>query len=208
MKSCGGVALPLGFPRAVVGSPFGMRNTRTGSSFHPAVDLHAPEGTTVHSILEGTVVAVAPTGKLDHYGNTVVVKHAPQLFILYAHLQRFAPGLQVGASIPAGALLGYVGRTAGTSTEPSALFQTSKAHLHLEVLSRWPAARRADRTDPALFLAQLGISVPASGRLTLWCPEDLPARAHAGRIPPKRGGGGGDGLLLLAALVWARQSRN
>jgi murein DD-endopeptidase MepM/ murein hydrolase activator NlpD len=78
---------------------------------------------------------------------------------VYGHLSRFAPGLQVGAPVLRGELIGFVGNT-GRSTG---------AHLHYEIQSggrpvdpaTFPAAGRAQLAgaDLALFRKQTAASL-------------------------------------------------
>lgn len=172
-----------------VTSPYGWRWLNGRSDLHTGLDIGAPEGTPVYSMLPGVVVVSAPAGELEGYGNAIVMRHAPALFSLYAHLQR--RDVDQGAIVDQGAELGAVGRTAGTRAEPGKLFAASGAHLHLEFLDRWPpAGRDENRIDPAIVLGQLGIMVPHSGPLQLACndtpaPLQLPApAAYAGELAP------------------------
>ncbi len=217
MTSCAAVALPVGPVPARAGSRFGYRNTRSGRDFHGGLDIHAPAGTPVRAVTDGTLVDVYPSGALNRYGHTVVLKHGPGLYSLSAHLDAVGALPPRGGPVIAGDVIGTVGTTAGTRAQPSARFKRSRPHLHLEFLRRWPpAARDADRIDPAPVLAELGIIVPPEGPLALACEaEDLPA--PPGRYPirrPQRGPeafsaprSGGGGALLLIALLWAMHAR-
>lgn len=159
-----------------VTSPFGWRWLNGRSDLHTGLDIGAPEGTPVYSMLPGVVVLSAAPGELEGYGNVIVVRHAPALFSLYAHL--LGRLVDQGAIVNAGAELGAVGRTAGTRADPGKLFGASGAHLHLEFLDRWPpAGRDQNRIDPALVLGQLGVIVPHSGPLQLACNDTAPAPA-------------------------------
>ena len=194
-----------------VTSPFGWRQLNGRSDLHTGVDLGAPEGSPVWAMLPGDVVVSAPSGQLSGYGNVVVLRHAAALFTLYAHLS--ARSVAVGQHVDAGALLGAVGRTAGTHEDPQRMFGTSGAHLHLEFLSRWPpAGRDLDRLDPGPLFAQLGIMVPSSGPLQRACmlpSSSSPAAAavfaasssavQLTQRPPARAAMGG---LLALAVVW------
>lgn len=84
---------------------------------HLAVDYAAPIGTPVWSVAAGTVTYAAPKGPS---GNLVAVQHANGYTSYYAHLQKFAKGIKVGARIDQKTTIGYVGNT-GRSTGP---------HLH------------------------------------------------------------------------------
>lgn len=186
------MALPV---QGRVASPFGWRWLNRRSDYHAGMDIGAPEGTPVHAVLPGVVVAAAPSGELEGYGNVVVLQHSPQLFSLYAHLR----GMTVtkGEHVLEGATIGDVGRTAGTRAEPSKSFASSGAHLHLEFLRAWPpAGRDLDRIDPAPVLASLGIIVPQQGPLML-------AAAAAPSAPTKSSSlASVAAVLFLAALAW------
>ena len=84
---------------------------------HLAVDYAAPVGTPVWSVAAGTVTYAGPKGPS---GNLVAVQHANGYTSYYAHLNKFAKGIKVGARIDQKTAIGYVGTT-GRSTGP---------HLH------------------------------------------------------------------------------
>jgi murein DD-endopeptidase MepM/ murein hydrolase activator NlpD len=119
---------------------------------HEGLDLLANVGTPIHAAADGVVLNFGPAGG---YGNWVRLGHAGRLTTVYGHLSRFAPGLQVGAPVLRGELIGFVGNT-GRSTG---------AHLHFEIQTNgrpvdpasWPATRRAQLAgaDLALFKKQI-----------------------------------------------------
>ena len=86
---------------------------------HKGVDLPAPIGTHVRTVANGTIDYV---GQQRGYGNVVVVRHDARHMTLYAHLHQFADGLEPGAAVRQGDLIGTVGQT-GWATGP---------HLHFE----------------------------------------------------------------------------
>jgi hypothetical protein len=94
------------------GSPFGNR----AGGFHPGIDFPAPEGTPVLAPQAGRYTRSDGGG----YGNSVLVT-TPAGFWRFAHFSRHAP-ITDGATVPAGAVIGYVGTT-GNSTGN---------HLHVE----------------------------------------------------------------------------
>lgn len=188
--------LPAG---ARVSSPYGWRNLPTGRDLHTGVDLAAAEGTPVFAVLPGTVVGAFPSGELSGYGATVVLRHEPQLFTLYAHLSRML--VDDGDQVRAGQAIGEVGRTAGTRDEPGRMFQQSGAHLHFEFLERWPpGGLDENRLQPGPLFAQLGIIVPQAGPVQLAadasaCQPDLPREA------PSEGLSSALSLLSFASLL-------
>ncbi len=106
---------PLEFSR--VTSRFSM------SRFHPVlqrrmphygVDYGAPVGTPVRATADGTV---ALAGRNGGAGNMVSIRHPNGYETNYLHLSRFAAGIQRGARVGQGQVIGYVGST-GLSTGP------------------------------------------------------------------------------------------
>ena len=85
---------------------------------HKGVDLTAPVGTDVYSVMDGEVVA---TGRHRQYGNFVVVDHGNGVSTLYAHHK--SNFVQEGDIVRRGQKIAEVGRT-GNATGP---------HLHFEV---------------------------------------------------------------------------
>jgi murein DD-endopeptidase MepM/ murein hydrolase activator NlpD len=107
---------------ARLSSGFGMRlHPILGyTRMHQGIDFAASSGTEVYAAGDGTVVQV---GRVNGYGNYVEVKHNDQYTTAYAHLSRFARGLEEGERVHQGEVIGYVGMT-GSATGP---------HLHYEV---------------------------------------------------------------------------
>ena len=104
-----------------VTSEFGNRiHPITGKkSFHGGIDLGKAEGTTVHAVLDGTVMLVryATTG----YGYHVLVDHGGNFVTLYAHNSKLL--VAEGQEVTAGQPIAEVGTT-GNSTGN---------HLHFEI---------------------------------------------------------------------------
>jgi murein DD-endopeptidase MepM/ murein hydrolase activator NlpD len=93
---------------------------------HDGADLVAATGTPVYAAADGIVIGAAPNGG---YGNWIRIDHQGKLATVYGHLSSFAPGIQEGARVSQGELIGFVGNT-GRSTG---------AHLHFEILSNGKA---------------------------------------------------------------------
>jgi murein DD-endopeptidase MepM/ murein hydrolase activator NlpD len=107
---------------------------------HEGLDLLANKGTPVHAAADGVVVAAGPNGG---YGNWIRLQHAGFLTTVYGHLSAFAYGIEKGATVQRGDIIGLVGST-GRSTG---------AHLHFELVDQ---ARPVDpRNHPATRPAQL-----------------------------------------------------
>lgn len=114
---------------------------------HNGTDFAAPTGTPVRTSSYGTVTHVGYQGPS---GNLVIVKHPSGHETGYAHLSRFAPGLEVGDPIRRLELVGYVGST-GRSTGPHLHFSAKKngqfidpESLNLDGMRRLPRAERDD----------------------------------------------------------------
>ena len=101
--------------------------------FHTGVDLGAAMGTPIRATMGGTIeIRSDPAG----YGNLVVIRHGPW-DVLYGHTSGQPKGIETGASVQPGQVIGFVGST-GNSTGP---------HVHYEV------RYRGQIVDPTPFLA-------------------------------------------------------
>jgi murein DD-endopeptidase MepM/ murein hydrolase activator NlpD len=146
-------------------SPFGDPR-KTGP--HKGVDFSASAGSPVLAVLAGQVLITYRNGELDGYGNLIVLKHADNLYSLYAHLN--AIYVSSGQSVYPGEKIGAVGTTAGTRTNLAAQVG---AHLHFELLSQWPPdSRTANRLDPTSWFAGMG-AVPSVAPATIVKPSGL-----------------------------------
>ena len=101
---------------------FGLEPARGGCAhFHFGIDLAAPPGTPVSTVLAGQAEVFAPAGSGGGYGLHVVVHHGAGVETMYAHLADVA--VADGQAVGGGTVLGHEGST-GMSTGP---------HLHFEV---------------------------------------------------------------------------
>lgn len=89
---------------------------------HHGVDYAAPVGTPVKSIGSGTVIA---KGFERGGGNYLKVRHNAEYTTTYMHLSKFGAGIQQGATVQQGQVIGYVGST-GLSTGPHLDFRVHK----------------------------------------------------------------------------------
>jgi murein DD-endopeptidase MepM/ murein hydrolase activator NlpD len=188
-----------------VASPFGWRWLNGRSDLHTGLDIGAPEGAPVYALLPGRVIVAAPAGQLSGYGNVIVIGHAPGLYSLYAHLSSVS--VLEGQSIGTGAELGRVGRTAGTHEDPGKLFAQSGAHLHLELLDKWPPdGRDLNRLDPGQLLPAWGVLVPSTGPLQrMACADNvasLPSEGVRASRPSSSSSAAAGGAVLFLALAW------
>ena len=89
---------------------------------HEGQDIFAPKGTPIYSATTGYVYKV---GENPLGGQTVSVIGAGGRIYYYAHLDSYAPGIEVGDPVNTKTLLGYVGTTGNAQGTPP--------HLHFGV---------------------------------------------------------------------------
>jgi murein DD-endopeptidase MepM/ murein hydrolase activator NlpD len=104
-------------------SSFGPRRDPFTSQqrFHYGLDYAAAIGTPVRAAGDGVVVIIGPRGS---YGEYIRLRHDDRFETAYAHLSRYADGLERGQQVRQGDVIGYIG-SSGRSSGP---------HLHYEVL--------------------------------------------------------------------------
>ena len=93
----------------------------TGRS-HEGQDIFAPKGTPVLSATRGFVYNI---GENNLGGQTVSVIGAGGRVYYYAHLDKYAPGLEEGDRVTTNTVLGYVGTTGNAQGTPP--------HLHFGI---------------------------------------------------------------------------
>ena len=98
---------------------------------HYAVDFAASRGTPIKAIADGTVRKAARNAK---NGLFVTIRHDAVYKSGYAHLSRIARGINPGASIKQGQVLGYVGST-GRATGPHLHFSISRGGRYIDPLT-------------------------------------------------------------------------
>lgn len=116
--------------RALASSPYGPR----WGGFHYGVDIEGWQRTDVRAAADGVVTRVGWLPHYSGYGYVVVVRHAPGLATMYAHLSRAL--VREGQRVESGqhiASAGCTGSCYGT-------------HLHFEV------HRRGKAVDPMRWL--------------------------------------------------------
>jgi murein DD-endopeptidase MepM/ murein hydrolase activator NlpD len=104
---------------------------RGGSRRHEALDILAPRGTPVKAVEDGVIA------RLFHSkaGGITIYQFDPseQFCYYYAHLERYAPGVQEGDRVRKGQVIGFVG-TSGNAPKDT-------PHLHFAIF-RLTAAKR------------------------------------------------------------------
>lgn len=144
---------PEGSPTASVVAPldgigpssngYGAAGSSYTLGYHTGQDFPAPEGTPVHSVSAGEVVA---SDTSSAYGINVQIKNADGTYALYAHLS--AADVAPGDSVTAGQVIGKVGNTGTNSTG---------SHLHLEIRTA-PQFAAGNFLDPIAWLAGKGVT--------------------------------------------------
>lgn len=89
---------------------------------HGACDIFARKGTTVVAVQSGVVTEIRYRSL---GGNSFHLTNDRGDYFYYAHLLRYAGGIEEGASVTAGQVIGYVGNTGNAVTTPP--------HLHFEI---------------------------------------------------------------------------
>lgn len=96
---------------------------------HQALDILAPRGTRVVAVDDGKVRKLHSSAR---GGLTVYqIDRSESYCYVYAHLDRYAPGLREGDVLRKGSLVGYVGTTGNAPPDVP--------HLHLEIVEQTPA---------------------------------------------------------------------
>ena len=131
--------------KGVLTSKFGMRfhPIKKIERLHAGVDWAAPSGTPIHAAFSGKVTYRDVRGG---YGNFIELTHKDGITSRYAHMLKFADGIELGSVVQAGDLIGYIGTT-GLSTGP---------HLHFEI------RMRGEPKDPLAFEMETGADAPQS----------------------------------------------
>ena len=96
---------------------------RGTNRLHLGVDIIAKEGNLLYAVADGTITKMYSTATDKLAGNGVRLTRADGTYFFYGHMQRVADGIGIGVRVKAGQVLGYLGKTGGTTTP----------HLHLEV---------------------------------------------------------------------------
>ncbi len=118
------------------------------TKMHKGIDFGAPKGTPVLAAGDGVVEFA---GKFHGYGKYVRIRHSNGYATAYGHLSKYGPGIENGARVRQGQVIGYVGCTG----------RCTGNHLHYEVLVAGqqvdpagvdlPTGRKLDGADLAQF---------------------------------------------------------
>lgn len=117
-----------------------------GARAHEALDIPAPRGTPVLAAVAGRVLKLhrSTAGGLMIYA----ADQSDRFILMYAHLDRYAPGLAEGMPLRQGQEIGAVGSTGNASS--------GAPHLHFAILRGNPARQwwRGQPTDPYPLLTR------------------------------------------------------
>ncbi len=164
---------------------------RSGGRLHEGVDIIAKAGLYVYAARDGVLTRryVDAPGSLS--GNGWRLTAADGTYFFYAHFSAFAPGLEVGSSVKAGQIIGFIGMT-GSAGVP---------HLHFEIhpgggaaINPTPSVRAVDGCKVTTPPAQPGGSLPAPPATTT-----PPATTPPATTPPPAGAA--TGLWQFASPV-------
>ena len=99
--------------------------TRGSDRLHEAIDILAPKGTPVHAVEGGTIAKLF----YSRAGGITVYEFDPdqRFCYYYAHLDRYATGLETGQRVSQGDIIGYVG-TSGNAP-------ANTPHLHFAIFA-------------------------------------------------------------------------
>lgn len=116
---------------------------------HKGVDFRAPTGTPIPAAGAGRVVARSFN---RGHGNFVKIRHNGSFETLYAHMSKFAKGVNVGTTVRQGQIIGYAGST-GLSTGPHLHYEIIKDGKHVNPLTvKLPAISNLGTADKEKFI--------------------------------------------------------
>ncbi len=126
---------------------------------HKGVDFRAPTGTPIPAAGAGRVIARSFN---RGHGNFVKIRHNGTFETLYAHMSKFAKGVNVGTVVRQGQIIGYSGST-GLSTGPHLHYEVIKNGVHVNPMTvKLPAIDNLDKANKVLFVekkAQLDAAI-------------------------------------------------
>lgn len=117
---------------------------RSGSRVHEAIDILAPRNTPVLAVENGTIARLFTS----RAGGITLYQYDPsgRYVYYYAHLERYADGLEEGGALSRGQVIGYVGTTGNAPP--------NTPHLHFAIFELTDTKRWWEGTpvDPFLVL--------------------------------------------------------
>lgn len=174
-------------------SGFGPRSLRGRPDLHTGIDIAAPIGTPVVAVRAGRVVTSAPPGQLGGYGNVVVIDHDGAGYSLYAHLH--SRSVSIGDRVQEGQTIGVVGDTGGARGVVD--HRIGAAHLHFELLTKWPSKPDENRIDPTRLWPPALRTTPRPVQLTpVVAKPPAAAQTRSGAV-----------LFAIGAWMWSKRKR-
>lgn len=128
---------------------WGASRTYGGDRKHEGTDLMTKKGTPILSVSDGIIVRKG-WNRLGGWAVTVMDRNHPQIFRYYAHMSRFAEGLETGQRVKKGEVIGYVG---DSGYGPEGTTGKFPPHLHFGIYVRenlWTWEREAINPYPLL----------------------------------------------------------
>lgn len=109
-----------------------------GMRFHEGIDLkpisrdrQGEASDDIYAAMDGIVRYINTRSGESNYGRYIIIEHpeqTPNVYTLYAHLARIAPGLKIGDNVRRGQTIATMGRSASGGGIPR-----DRAHLHFEI---------------------------------------------------------------------------
>jgi murein DD-endopeptidase MepM/ murein hydrolase activator NlpD len=116
---------------------------------HKGVDFRAPTGTPIPAAGSGRVIARSYN---RGHGNFVKIRHNGTFETLYAHMSKFAKGVNVGTVVRQGQIIGYAGST-GMSTGQHLHYEVIKNGVHVNPMTvKLPAIDNLDAANKKTFM--------------------------------------------------------
>ncbi len=116
---------PIQIPIEIVAGFHDPKYEEEFEEVHEAVDLFAPQGTTIYAPADGVVQKVLENGYDYSY---FIIEHRADFFTVYGHVSEIS--VVKGQEVKRGEVLG---KTGGTPGSVGAGYFTSGPHLHFEV---------------------------------------------------------------------------
>ena len=122
---------------------------------HCGVDIGSAYGEAVFAVHDGVIDRVQRGANADHGGHYVRIMHRGRTIVSqYFHLAAIPPQLDVGQTVKAGDIVGWVGRSGIKHSAP---------HLHFTIAVQEPNGDHARYIDPEPLIALWPLRVSAAG---------------------------------------------
>ncbi|OYD06761.1 M23 family metallopeptidase [Paludifilum halophilum] len=118
--------------RISYGDTWGASRSYGGDRTHEGTDMMAPKGTPIRSVSSGRVVSKG-WNRLGGWRVTILDTDHPQVSFYYAHMEKYAEGLEEGKEVDKGEVIGYVG---DSGYGPEGTTGQFDPHLHLGIYVR------------------------------------------------------------------------